>query len=254
MSDGANAVCWGDVPLASNSTPGLIFGELGYNTGNNVSYGVSALAQGGTARDTAIGYAAGNGIQSSSVGDNTALGYNALVGGAITGGCNTALGSAALAFMTSGSNNVGLGYQSGADALCTITTQNNNVILGNNTTAVVYSKVAPTNASDIRWKKVDGAVPLALPFVQALNPIKYQFCDPATGEVTDDRYRYGFSAQELLANEANPDHPIITRIDNPEMFGVNESMLLPVLVNAVKELSAELTALKAEVAALKQQA
>jgi hypothetical protein len=31
-------------------------------------------------------------------------------------------------------------------------------------------------------------------------------------------------------------------------------MLLPVLVNAVKELSAELTALKAEVAALKQQA
>jgi hypothetical protein len=149
---------------------------------------------------------------------------------------------------------VGLGKGSGTDALCTITTQSNNVILGNNTTAVVYSKVAPTNASDIRWKKVDGAVPLALPFVQALNPIKYQFCDPATGEVTDDRYRYGFSAQELLANEANPDHPIITRIDNPEMFGVNESMLLPVLVNAVKELSAEVADLKAEVAALKQQA
>ena len=254
MSDGANAVCWGDVPLATNSQPGLIFGELGYGAGNNIAFGVGALAQGGTVRDTAIGYNAGAGIQSSSVGDNTALGYNALVGGAITGGCNTALGSGALAFMTSGCNNVGLGTKSGADALCNLTTQVNHVILGNNATSVVWSKIAPTNASDIRWKKVDGAVPLALPFVQSLSPIKYQFCDPATGEVTDDRYRYGFSAQEILTNEVNPDHPVITRIDNPDMYGVNESMLLPVLVNAVKELSAELTALKAEVATLKQQA
>ena len=300
MSDGANAVCWGYIPLANSNSPGLISGNDGtgtvYNTGCNVSLGVAAINLVGTGAsmyNTGIGFQAGLGLTTNGVGDNTAVGYRALLGGPISGGYNTALGSralfnaatgsnntavgyramvggagllevdgsnntalgsGALACVTTGTNNAGLGYQSGADALCTLTFQDNRVILGNNNTSVIYGKSTYTNASDIRWKKVDGAVPLALPFVQALNPIKYQFCDPATGEVTDDRYRYGFSAQEIIANEVNPEHPIIASTDNPEMFALSETMLLPVLVNAVKELSAELTALKAEVATLKQQA
>jgi hypothetical protein len=115
----------------------------------------------------------------------------------------------------------------------------------------LLSKVPLVSPSDIRWKKVSGDVALALPFVESLNPIKYQFCDKETGEVTDERYRYGFSAQEILANEENPEHPIIVGIDNPDMYNVSETMLFPVLVNAIKELSAEVKLLKAEVAELK---
>jgi hypothetical protein len=150
-----------------------------------------------------------------------------------------------------GSGNTAVGYNSGSDALCTITSQSNHFILGNNLTSCLISKVALVTPSDIRWKKVTGDVPLALPFVESLTPIKYQFCDKETGDVTDDRYRYGFSAQEILANEENPDHPIIVGIDNPDMYSVTETMLFPVLVNAIKELSAEVKLLKAEVAALK---
>jgi hypothetical protein len=148
-------------------------------------------------------------------------------------------------------NNIAIGCASGADALCCLTGASNLTIIGNNATTCFISKVAPTTPSDLRWKKVTGDVPLALPFVESLTPIKYQFCDKETGEVTDDRYRYGFSAQEILANEENPDHPIIVGIDNPDMYSVTETMLFPVLVNAIKELSAEVKLLKAEVAALK---
>jgi hypothetical protein len=162
------------------------------------------------------------------------------------GNCNVATGFQALR-NTTGSNNVGIGCNSGADAMCNITTQSNNVILGNNDTTVVYSKVAPTNASDVRWKKIDeSGVGLALPFVQALTPIKFQFCNAETGEVTDDRYRYGFSAQEILANEELPENPIIVRTENPDMYSVNEGMMIPVLVNAIKELTARIEALEAK--------
>jgi hypothetical protein len=141
---------------------------------------------------------------------------------------------------------VAIGVASGNDALCTLTTQSNFVILGNNDTACVISKVAVTVPSDTRWKKISGEVPLALPFVNSLNPIKYQYCDAATGNVTDNRYRYGFCAQEILANEENPGHPIIVGIDNEEMYSLNETQLLPVLVNAIKELSDKVDALQAK--------
>ena len=213
----------------------------------NTAVGVCALFSHTTSNaNVAVGFRAGAGAVAGATGcQNVAIGNSSLLG-MTTACCNVAIGELAGSNLTTGVNNVFLGFQSGGDALCTITTQSNNVILGNNSTTVVYSKVAPTNASDIRWKKVAGDVPLALPFVESLNPIKYQFCDPATGEITDDRYRYGFSAQEIIANEELPEHPVIARIDNPEMYSLNETQILPVLVNAIKELSARVKELEAK--------
>jgi hypothetical protein len=212
----------------------------------NTATGFCALSANNGDNNTAVGYFA---LGSSTGGANTAVGVNALC--QATGITNTAIGLNAGTAITGGNGNVVLGVNSGSDALCTLTTQSNNVIIGNNGTTVIYGKVAFTNASDVRWKKIDGEVALALPFVQALTPIKYQFCDPETGEVTDDRYRYGFSAQEVIANEEIPEHPIIARIDNEEMYSLNETQFIPVLVNAIKELATAHEALAAENADLK---
>jgi len=260
---GANALS-ASVTTTGNTAVGS--NAMAANTGGgNVGIGLLSLYANTSNNNTAVG---NNSMQCNTTGganatlgycslfnntsgaSNTAVGFQALYGNS-TGSNNTAQGFNALYANTTGCNNVGLGYNSGNDALCSLTTQNDHVIVGNNTTAVIYGKVAFTNASDVRWKKVDeSGVGLALPFVQALTPIKYQFCDPETGEVTDDRYRYGFSAQEVIEHEEIPEHPIIARIDNPEMFSLNETMFIPVLVNAIKELAAENADLKARIEAL----
>ena len=236
------------------------------SSSNNIAIGVGAMSANATlsADNIAIGNAALCGLSScggnTAVGSqslnqnngcgNTALGWQTMFAATNTA-FNTAIGYEALRNLTTGFNNVAIGFASGTDALANLTNQNNQIILGNNNTTILCSKVSLSFPSDLRWKKVSGDVALALPFVESLNPIKYQFCDKETGEVTDERYRYGFSAQEILANEENPEHPIIVSTDNPDMYSVSDSMLFPVLVNAIKELSAEVKLLKAEVAELK---
>ena len=186
------------------------------------------------ASDTGIGnVAVGQMSLVNSVNDfNTAVGYHS--------GFNLVLGS----------NNVFVGNNSGADTLCSLNVGSNHVILGNNNTTCILQKVATTVGSDIRYKKVHGEVPLALPFVESLETIKYQWCDNETGEVTDDRYRYGFSAQNVIENEEDPEHPIIGSISNPDMLTLSPTDMIPVLVNAIKELSAKSAALQAQLDAL----
>jgi hypothetical protein len=241
---------------ANSNTGGEYNTAVGYNVFNsnttgcfNNAYGLGALGASATGCcNNAYGWGAlGVNISGSS---NTAIG-NRSMSCNDTGDYNTAIGEFSLCAVNSGCRNVGLGYFSGSDALCTLTTQSDFVIIGNNTTTCVISKVAVTVPSDTRWKKIAGEVPLALPFVNSLNPIKYQYCDADTGKVTDDRYRYGFCAQEILAHEENPEHPILVGIDNEKMYSLNENQLLPVLVNAVKELSAKVDALQTELNDLK---
>jgi hypothetical protein len=236
-TSGAGNTAVGNRSLRSNST-----------ACNNSAFGSRALC-GNTlgTQNTGLGQSA---LDSNGAGSfNTAAGFQALCVNS-SGNCNAALGVNALISNTTGCNNVALGYFSGGDTLCSLTTQSNHVILGNDSTSVIYGKVAYTNASDVRWKKVESEVPLALDFVKSLTPIKYQFCNRNTGEVTDERYRYGFSAQEVIANEEISDHPIIARIDNPEMYSLNETMFIPVLVNAIKELAADNADLRSRLEAL----
>jgi hypothetical protein len=177
---------------------------------------------------------------------NVAIGYSAMATGT-SGDLNTAVGTCS-GFCLSGFNNVLLGYCSGADSLCTLTNQDNHIILGNTASSIIVARVGTITApSDVRIKKVHGEVPLALDFVESLTPIKYQFCDPETGKVNDDRYRYGFSAQEVIENEEYPDHPIIGNNSNPDRLALGGDQMIPVLVNAIKELSAEVKALKAQI-------
>jgi len=51
--------------------------------------------------------------------------------------------------------------------------------------------------------------------------------------------------------ELEGDNPVITNHMTEEKLGLTNDYLLPVLVNAIKELDAENTLLKAEIAAIK---
>ena len=68
-----------------------------------------------------------------------------------------------------------------------------------------------------------------------------------TNKITSERVRYGFSAQEILALEG--DSPIIVDNENVDSLKMAEGMLVPVLINAVKELSAEIELLKTQLSA-----
>ena len=65
-------------------------------------------------------------------------------------------------------------------------------------------------------------------------------------EVNDgDKVRYGFSAQQVLALEG--DKNVIIDNRNPDKLFIDSASLIPVLVNAIKELSAKVAELEAKV-------
>jgi hypothetical protein len=229
---GTNNVAVGDSALAANTA------------NNNTAVGSQALLSNtGGFTNTALGYGA---LYSNTTGsENIAVGYNCLSGNA-TGVSNTAVGASALAQST-GNNNAALGTNSGFDALISLTNQSNYVVLGNNSTQFLYCKTATITTSDIRDKIVDGAVPHGLNFVNQINPISYKFKAEREDTVSapNEPVRYGFSAQEILALEG--ENPAIIEASNPDKLAFNSAYLVPVLVNAIKELSAQVEELKKKV-------
>ena len=107
-----------------------------------------------------------------------------------------------------------------------------------------------TAVSDARDKCIFGPVPHGKGFLANINPISYSFKNRETGEITDDRKRYGFSAQEILALEG--ENSVIVVVDNPEKLGITSDFLIPVLVNAIKEMSNEIDTLKSRLEALEK--
>ena len=122
--------------------------------------------------------------------------------------------------------------------------------MGNNSVTAARIQLAWTAVSDIRDKCVFGLVPHGRGFLQNLKPIEYAFKDRETGCITDltGKRRYGFSAQELLVAEGQ--NPVIVDNSNDEKLMVTSDYIIPVLVNAVNELSAEIDLLKSRLSAL----
>jgi hypothetical protein len=121
--------------------------------------------------------------------------------------------------------------------------------MGNNDHTCAAIKIAWTVTSDVRDKHVFGCVPHGRDFLKGINPIKYSFKDRETNEITDETVRYGFSAQEVM--ELEGDAPVITNFMNgDENLGLTHEYMIPVLVNAIKELDAENTSLNIRLEAL----
>jgi hypothetical protein len=180
---------------------------------------------------------------------NTFLGLNA--GDSNTSGCDSvAVGASAGFDVTTGCNNIFLGYLSGTlSNLGYTTTQSNRIIMGNCCHTLACIQIAWSVASDVRDKCIYGPVPFGKTFLRQINPITYSFKNRETNEIRDDRKRFGFCAQEILALQGSED--IIVNTDDPNKLGMAHEYLIPVLVNAVKELADELDELRAEIQQLK---
>jgi hypothetical protein len=248
---GSNNVANGLGALASNTTGG-----------NNVANGFQALRANTTGHsNTADGYQAllanttgtnnvANGLQTLSGNttgiNNSANGASALIANT-TGSYNVAHGTGALFSNTTGSGNIAFGSLTSAGTYAPVfdpTTEDNRLVAGHTSITNAYVQVAWTVVSDERDKTSFAPVPHGLDFVNALKPTEYQFKSGGREGPADGITRYGFLAQDILALEG--DSPVLVDNEDPESLKLKESNLIPILVKAVQELTAEIETLKAQ--------
>jgi hypothetical protein len=254
-------------------------GALAGNTlgSNSVAIGYCALSAGISPNNTAVGACAGcsisGGYQNVVVGgqalcsgvttqQSVAVGWAAL--GQATSDFNTAVGFGAGGAITTGGGNTLLGINA-ANVGTTLTSGNQNVLIGNQVTPSagnVSNEVSIWNGSvtarfqgaagswsfvsDERDKTNITALPLGLEFVKALEPRKFAW-DLRSSEVDKGKEAAGFIAQEVLAVTEQFDAPYTGLVDtnDPNQYTFAAGALLPMVVNAVKELAASHEALSA---------
>jgi len=271
------------VAVGSNSgysiTTATYLTAIGQSAAYSLTTGTSTTAIGSGAlysctvgaNNTAVGF---NASLSVTGGYNTSVGYNALRSGSTgtynvavgwqscyyngAGNYNVGVGKNAL-FNNTGSNNVGIGFEAGY----TTTTGANNIIIGANadaSSATVSNEITLgdsnittlrcqvttiTSLSDERDKANIDDLAAGLNFVNALRPVEFDW-NMRDGNKVGVRDT-GFIAQELQAAQATTgvDIPDLVYAENPDRLEAGYGKLIPVLVKAIQELSAEVEALKA---------
>ena len=228
-----------------------------YNTAN----GYQALFSDTTGIfNTANGY---NALLSNTTGgSNTANGRNALETNS-TGHSNTASGVSALYSNTGGNKNtaigVAAGYGTGSnsnttgsnntfignEAVGTSSTASNTVVLGNGAITHLRCQVSTISSlSDRRDKKDIAPLAAGLDFVSRLRPVSFVWHtrDKAKVGIPDA----GFIAQELLEvqEQTGITIPYLVSQDNPDKLEAGIGTLIPVLVQAIRELKAKVESLE----------
>jgi hypothetical protein len=150
---------------------------------------------------------------------------------------NTGVGYQAGNNITTGENNIAIGYQ----AVVPSATTNGQVRIGN--TAIGYAgvQVAWTVTSDKRWKDNIKDSGLGLDFLQKLRPVSYTRTNDSK-----QKTEYGFIAQELeaaLIASGDANNAIISKDDNG-MYGVRYNDFISITIKAVQEQQLEIDALK----------
>jgi hypothetical protein len=280
MSNGANAICWGAASgalPATSAVAGIVYGctPAGNSPATTFGFGSNASGQATTAigncagrgsttvNNVYIGQFSGGGLpqaNTSGAGQNTAVGNSAL--GAISSGANnTAMGAFSSYTLTTGNNNTTVGFQSGDQ----ITTGSNNIVVGYNATAssaTVNNEVTVGNSSNTSyriyaagWSNVSDArdktdvedLALGLEFVKQLQPRKFvwDYREESSQNGTTD---IGLIAQEVLEVQRNADADYAGFVNeaSEEQLMLTSAKFIPVLINAVKELSAKVEALEAK--------
>ena len=181
---------------------------------------------------------------------------------------NLLLGNDCGKVLTTGGNNQLIGHDAGRanSPSGEITTGDNNVVLGNNNTANLYCADTSISSSDARDKTDIEDFTHGLSWIKELRPVTYRWdkrCWYGTNGDTKGtpdgsrkraRIHIGFLAQEAIEVEKKfgygdkKDNMLVVNQDESEndpSYGMKYERLVPILVNAVKELSAENTALKA---------
>ena len=175
-------------------------------------------------------------------GDNTAVGRDALVL-ITTGYDNTAIGANAGGNST-GYNNVFIGYNAVAPAAG----NNNLFVMGNSSTDNLRCNTQTINSlSDERDKTDIVDLPIGLDFVNKLRPVKFKW-QHREENIKNGRIDTGFIAQELQVVQNESDANYVQSVDeaNPDKLAAAYGKLIPVMVQAIKELSAEVEQLKSQ--------
>jgi len=202
-----------------------------------------------------VGRGAGNILTNVAIGENALLnnttgnfnnagGHDALLFNT-TGSNNNASGVNALRNNTTGSGNTAINPQNAAGSYAPVfnpTTQDNRFIMGSTGVTNAYIQVAWTVVSDERDKAEFAPVPHGLDFVNQLKPTAYKYKMNREDEVGHGMLRYGFKAQDVLAIEG--DNPVIVDNEDSEKLRMVETSLIPVLVNAINELTARVAFLE----------
>ena len=186
----------------------------------------------------------------------------------------TAIGRAALRELNSSQNSMGLGYQAGRDASPSgrIDTENNVICLGDNSITDLYCADTSISSSDSRDKTDVTDFTHGMDWVKQLRPVTYswdkrswygtgvegasdEFLGTPDGSKKKTKKHIGFLAQEVLAVEGNPtnkDDMLVVNLNcDDSAYGLKYERLVPVLVNALKELSTKIDTLETENTALK---
>ncbi len=168
--------------------------------------------------------------------------------------------------VTSGGNNLLLGHDAGRSSSPSgqLNTHNNIVCLGNNNISSLFCADTSISSSDSRDKTDITNFNIGLDWINALRPVTYRW-DRRTWYGTEEqpfgtpdgskkrqKLHIGFLAQEALEVEkangygsSNDDSLVVNLTDDGMSYGMKYERLVPILVNAIKELSAEVQALKA---------
>jgi hypothetical protein len=240
-----------------SNTSGIRNTNLGYQAGysnstggDNVSIGYQAAKQLTGSNSISIGYLANSANTSS--GDNTVIGWLAMQNGTGTSNVaigtgslrgtgfknfNTALGAAAGSSALAGSNNLLLGYNAQASS----GSVSNEITLGDaNITALRCQIQTIAALSDSRDKKNIQPSTYGLDFINKLNPVTFDWNMRDGAKVGDKDL--GFIAQEL--QEVDDENLQLVYANNPDRLEASYGRLIPVLVQAIKELKAEVELLK----------
>ena len=143
----------------------------------------------------------------------------------------------------------------------------NVICLGDNNVTNLYCADTTISSSDARDKTDVEDFTAGLSFIEALRPVTYRWDKRSwyrehkeealadlipDGSKKTEKLHLGFLAQEMEAVEqahgfanSKDDQLIVSLNEDDTAYGVKYERLVPVLVNAIKELKAELDALKA---------
>ena len=224
----------------------------------NVALGLNAMySNTSSACNVAIGgntgYGNTTGLKNTSVGyqalctvsttdNNTALGFNAILN--TSGEKNTGVGSQSGTQLGSGSNNtiIGFGAQPSSG------TANNEITFGDTNISAIRAQVTSITAiSDKRDKSNICDLSVGLDFINDLKPVTFDWTmrDGSKKGKKD----VGFIAQDL--DEVQQKYNIEENLQlvlksNPDRLEATQGKLIPLLVNAIKELTARVEELENE--------
>lgn len=250
LTDGSNNVAVGTSALmsATISEENVAIGTDSMRSVTTSSYGQISIGHNALKNlatvtadgNTAIGWRAL--WNATACGGNTVLGYSAGTS-VTTGSFNTLIGPSAGGNLTTGSNNICIGkYVSPATA-----TTSDSITLGNSSNNILRCAVTSiTSLSDSRDKEDVKDLSTGLDFVKSLRPVEFTWNDrDEAGKhgVAD----FGFIAQDLKKAQEDAEKAEVLKLvyeENPEKLEASYGKLIPILVKAIQELSAEVTSLK----------